>query len=66
MSSISGKIVKIVKCDNSAFWYSDKINQEFIVQSECSRDKNALIVRTTIEQAGWKYGWVDKTDCVFI
>lgn len=66
MTSINGKRVKIIKCSNSAFWYADKVNEQFIVQSECSRDKNSLIVRTTIAQAGWKYGWIEKSDCVFI
>lgn len=66
MNEFLGKKIKIVSSDNLQNWYSDKIGQKFIVQSECSRNRDNLIVRTTIKQAGWKYGWVSKSDCEFV
>ncbi|WP_410992976.1 hypothetical protein [Bacillus cereus] len=66
MTVFQGKEIKIISSDSMQNWYNDKIGKKFIVQSECSRNKDNLIVRTTIEQAGWKYGWVSKDDCVFV
>lgn len=65
-NELCGKRVRIVSFDHPRKWYADKVGQEFTVQSECSRDRNKLIVRTTIEQAGWQYGWVRKKDCEFV
>lgn len=64
--SINGKQIRIISSDNHQNWYADKIGETFVAQSICSRDKNKIIVRTTIEQAGWKYGWVEKIDCEFM
>ncbi|MHA4257553.1 hypothetical protein ACX17C_00620 [Bacillus cereus] len=66
MTEFQGKEIKIISSDSNQNWYKDKIGEKFIVQSECTRNKDNLIVRTTIEQAGWKYGWVNKGDCVFV
>lgn len=63
---VNGKKVRITNSNNPQNWYEDKIGQTFVAQSICSRNKNKIIVRTTIEQAGWKYGWVEKTDCEFV
>lgn len=65
-NALLGKKIRITASDYPQNWYADEIGQEFIVQSECSRDRNKLIVRTTIEQAGWPYGWVRKKDCEFV
>lgn len=65
-NDLAGKKIRIIASDHPQNWYADKIGQEFMVQSECSRDRNKLIVRTTIEQAGWKYGWVSKKNCEFV
>lgn len=64
--SIRGKKIKIVSSDHPANWYADKIGQEFTVHSHDSRNKDNIIVRTTVEQAGWPHGWVAKKDCEFI
>jgi len=64
--NIRGRKIRITSSDHPQNWYADKIGQEFIVQSECSRDRNKLIVRTTIEQAGWRYGWISKENCEFV
>lgn len=66
MNEFQGKKIKIISSDSKQNWYNDKIGEKFFVQSECNKNKENLIVRTTIEQAGWKYGWVNKADCVFI
>ncbi|AWC29274.1 hypothetical protein CG478_013695 [Bacillus cytotoxicus] len=66
MSEFQGKKIKIISSDSKQNWYNDKIGETFIVNSLCSRNKDNLIVRTKIEQSGWKYGWVSKKDCVFV
>jgi hypothetical protein len=66
MSKLRGRKIRIISSDHRQNWYTDKIGQEFIVHSECSRNRENLIVRTTVEQAGWPYGWVSKKDCVFV
>ena len=66
MSNLRGRKIRIISSDYHQNWYADKIGQEFVVHSECSRNRENLIVRTTIEQAGWPYGWVSKRDCVFV
>jgi hypothetical protein len=65
-NDLRGKKIRITSSDHPQNWYADKIGQEFIVQSECSRNRDNLIVRTTVEQAGWPYGWVSKKDCEFV
>jgi hypothetical protein len=65
-NELNGKKIRIISSDHPQNWYADKIGQIFVVQSHCKRDPNKLIVRTTVEQAGWKYGWVEKTDCEFV
>jgi hypothetical protein len=58
--------IRIISSDSPQNWYADKVGQEFVFHSHCKRDKNKIIVKTTIEQAGWQHGWVEKTDCEFI
>ncbi|MBP1176753.1 hypothetical protein JOE49_004005 [Paenibacillus sp. PvR133] len=63
---IQGRKVKIISSNHLRNWYADKIGQEFIAHSHCSRNKDNIIVRTTIAQAGWKYGWIRSKDYVFV
>lgn len=65
-NELRGKRIRIVSSDFHQNWYKDKVGQEFIVHSECSRNRDNLIVRTTIEQAGCAYGWISKADCEFV
>lgn len=65
-NAFQGRKIRIISCDHPRKWYADKIGQEFIAQSECSRNRVNLVVRTTIQQAGWPYGWVNKKDCEFV
>ncbi|MED4990132.1 hypothetical protein [Parageobacillus toebii] len=64
MSEYRGKELIVTGSDGYE-WYKDYIGHKFVIQSE-SRDKKCFVVRTTQEQAGWPYGWVDKSHCELI
>jgi hypothetical protein len=64
LSEYRGKEL-IITGSNGYEWYKDYISHKFVIQSE-SRNKKSFVVRTTLEQAGWPYGWVDKSHCELI
>jgi hypothetical protein len=59
---IRGKKLRITQSTCEQNWYHDYVGREFTIQSE-SKDKKCYVVRTKIEEAGWPYGWIDKSDC---